>query len=236
MKPAFQFKQFSVFDDKCGMKLSTDAVLLGAIAQPGNAAKILDIGTGCGILALMMAQKCDAAIDAVEIDRDAYLQAKQNFQNSKWAARLKIFNTSVQNFTETSAKKYDCIICNPPYFHGMLKSPYHNINSAKHNSTLDFHELSHCVRALLYEDGLFWAICPVSEKKRFLEAMSVSGLFCQKLFLISDKPGKVSNRFIACLSFQTPFITEYAEIMLKNHDGIPSETLREITKDFYLDF
>jgi len=236
MKAAFRFKQFSISDHNCAMKLSTDAVLLGAMADFGLSSTILDIGTGCGILALMTAQQSDALIDAVEIEEHAATQANQNFQESKWSERIKIHHTSIREFSEKCNIKYDCIICNPPYFQGQLKSPDEKKNNAKHDNSLDFEELSQCVVNLLSENGLFWVIIPVSEKNNFLRIFLKSGLYCTKNIFITDKPRTEPHRVIFCFSRKATDTIESQSLILKNQDGTPSESYMRLTKDFYLDF
>jgi tRNA1Val (adenine37-N6)-methyltransferase len=236
MKAAFRFKQFCISDHNCAMKLSTDAVLLGAMPNFGLSSTILDIGTGCGILALMAAQKSTALIDAVEIEEHAARQANQNFQESKWRDRIKIHHTSIREFSEKCNIKYETIICNPPYFQGQLKSPDEHRNNAKHNSILDFEELSQCVGKLLSENGIFWVIIPVSEKNNFLRIFLKSGLYCTQNIFIADKPGTEPHRVVFCFSRQAIGNIESQSLILKNQDGTPSESYIQLTKDFYLDF
>ncbi|MCR6638684.1 MAG: methyltransferase [Sporocytophaga sp.] len=113
----FRFKQFQVNQEKTGMKVCTDSCIFGAYIDPGGAQTILDIGSGTGLLSLMMAQKTNAEINAVEIDDDASLQSEENFKNSKWSDRLYIFKSPIQEFSAAATKKYDLIISNPPFFH-----------------------------------------------------------------------------------------------------------------------
>ena len=218
------------------MKLSTDAVLLGALADFGLSSTVLDIGTGSGILALIAAQKSSAMIDAVELEEHAARQANQNFQESKWKDRLKIYHTPIREFADKSNIKYDTIICNPPYFQGQLKSPDEKRNNAKHNNSLDFEELSQCVARLLSEKGLCWVIIPVSEKNNFLKIFIMSGLYCTKNIFITDKPATEPHRVVFCLSRQAPDNIESQQLVLKNADGTPSESYKQLTKDFYLDY
>ncbi|HPS27637.1 MAG TPA: methyltransferase [Bacteroidales bacterium] len=236
MRQPFQFKQFSIADDCCAMKLSSDAVLLGAATDPGQAANILDIGTGCGILALMLAQKSNALIDAVETDNCAARQASQNFGQSQWNDRIKIHQASIQQYAEKCTKKYGCIVCNPPYFQGQLKSSTPAKSNARHNSILDFAQLSHCVSRLLPDTGTFWAIMPVSEKNNFLKAFMHLGLYCFKNIFISDKPDRETKRLISCFSFNVPENVSEQTLILKNHDNSPSADFIALTKDFYLEF
>lgn len=236
MKPAFHFKQFSISDDNCAMKLSGDAILLGAIAEPGQSKNILDIGTGCGILALMLAQKSHALVDAVEIDAPCAQQASQNFQQSKWNDRIKIHHASIMDYAEKCSKKYDFIICNPPYFQGQLKSSCPAKSNARHDSSLDFSRLGHCVSRLLPETGIFWAIMPVSEKNKFLKAFLTGGLYCFKNIFISDKPGREPKRLISCFSMSIPDSVSEQTLAIKNPDNSPSADFIALTKEFYPKF
>ncbi|HPI29736.1 MAG TPA: methyltransferase [Bacteroidales bacterium] len=236
MRQPFRFKQFSVSDDLCGMKLTGDAVLLGAIASPGTSGKILDIGTGCGILSLMMAQKSNALIDAVEADANAAMQASRNFAQSPWNNRMKIHQMAIQEYAEKCQKKYDCIISNPPYFQNKLKSTALNKSDARHNSNLDFARLSHCVSRLLSETGTFWAIMSVSEKNNFLKAFLTRGLYCHSTIFIYDKPGREPKRLISCFSFTVPESVPEQTLILKNPDNSPSKAFIALTKDFYPGF
>lgn len=122
-KAYFEFKQFKVYHDKCAMKVGTDGLLLGTLTDCSKAAQILDIGAGTGLIALILAQRSDAIIDAIEIDDDASEQAKSNFDFSPWSDRLTCFHSSVFDFT--TEKKYDVIVSNPPYFINSLKSNLH---------------------------------------------------------------------------------------------------------------
>jgi len=234
MKTAFRFKHFSISDSGCAMKLSSDAVLLGAAAEPGQSKRILDIGSGCGILALMMAQKSNALIDAIEIDKSAAHQAAGNFSRSKWAERLKIYHTSIQQYTDSCNFKYDCIICNPPYFQGQLTGPDERKNQAKHDIGLNFEELGICAKKLLSESGTFWVILPASEKNNIQRSFLNVGLYGKKLIYIADKPGEQVKRIICCFSSEFANEAVIAEIFLKNLDETLSEAYKELTGDFYL--
>ncbi|MCK9611790.1 MAG: methyltransferase [Bacteroidales bacterium] len=234
MKTLFTFREFTVCDSHCAMKLTSDAVLLGAVTNPGDAKRILDIGTGCGILALMLAQKSNAIIDAVEIEDESARQAEQNFRESKWHGRINIFQTSIQKYAVECNKKYDCIICNPPYFHGQLTCPDKIKTTAKHNTRLNFEELSGCVSKLLSAKGAFWTIVPLTESKRLLTTFLKAGLFCSQTCHISDKKENEPNRIVVAFSHNPPQQPILKELFLKYQDGKQSEDFKSLTKDFYL--
>ena len=133
---AFRFKHFLVEDDQSTMPVGTDAMLLGSWADPGSAKTILDIGCGCGVLAMMMAQKSDGQVDAIDIDEKSVLQAANNFRSCPWKSRLKAYSVTLQLFPSMVEKHYDFIITNPPFFAGSLKSPSETRNRARHDTDL----------------------------------------------------------------------------------------------------
>ena len=181
---AFRFRQFTIHQDKCAMKVGTDAVLLGSWVDPKNAHQILDIGTGTGLIALMLAQKSSAEIDAIDIDESACQQAKENFRISPWFSRVKIYHHSLQGFSETSEKKYDLIVSNPPYFHHASKPPEEARLNARHNDQLSFSELIAGVKKLLTDNGRFCLILPCKEGTEFIDLAQMSGLFCHEMMRI----------------------------------------------------
>ena len=158
----FKFKQFAVEQDDVAMKVGTDGVLLGAWANTDNAKRILDIGTGTGVIALQMAQRNPVAqIHAVEIDETAAHRARANFDLSPWAERMNVEQTAVQEFSP--AEKFDLIVSNPPYFVDSLLPPDAKRSTARHTHDLSFEELDSAVCQLLADDGLFALILPVTE-------------------------------------------------------------------------
>ena len=184
----FQFKQFLVKQDKCAMKVCTDACLFGAFAAnhlPLTAHRLLDIGTGTGLLSLMYAQKkFHVIIDAVEIDKAAAEQAKENFKISPWKERLNVYNISIQQFANSIRTKYDVIFCNPPFFENDLKSENQKRNLALHSDALSLEELISIVDSLLEKDGSFFCLIPFHRTKYF-EELIVKNKLCvkEKIFI-----------------------------------------------------
>jgi tRNA1Val (adenine37-N6)-methyltransferase len=160
----FKFKQFTIHQDKCAMKVSTDACIFGAeILLNNNAQNILDIGAGTGLLSLMQAQKKEQLkITAIEINEDAYLQAKQNFEDSKFANQIQIVKADIIKYE--SAQKFDVIICNPPFFENDLKTVNKALNDAKHSDALSLSQLINCIKNLLNNDGEAFLILPTFRK------------------------------------------------------------------------
>jgi tRNA1Val (adenine37-N6)-methyltransferase len=231
----FQFKQFRIEQDKCAMKVCTDSCILGAYTDVNNVKQILDMGTGTGLLSLMLAQRSQALIDTVEIDKEAFEQAKNNILNSPWKDRINIYYQSIQKFSENIPMKYDLIISNPPFFSNHLKSPKQNKNIALHNEALSFKELAGAVSKLLLPSGLFFVLLPAYEFHIFREEASVYNLQVTKILNIKDKPGSPLLRVIAVFSFSESSIKEQ-ELIIKNEEGNYSNDFKELLKDYYLYF
>ncbi len=228
---SFTFRQFHIEQDKCAMKVGTDGVLLGSWAKGGK--RILDIGAGTGLIALMMAQRFpDANIDAIEIDENAVIQATENVLRSPFTKQIVVKHCSLQTYSETK-EKYDSIVCNPPYFVDSLKSNDNNRTVARHTDTLPFNELIKCAYQLLTPNGHFSLVLPV-ESYRILEPEAIlNGFSVIKKVLVKTTPSKQPKRILVELGkvpdeyFST---TEY----LQDGAGNKSEWYKEITKEFYL--
>lgn len=231
----FRFKKFAVNDNGATMKVGTDAVLLGALAEVSHASKVLDIGTGCGVVAIIMAQRNPTAIiHAVEPDKGSVQCALSNFEASPWNNRLTVFETTVQHIACSTRQKYNCIVSNPPYFVNSLKSPSEQRNMARHNNTLPFDELAEAVDSLLSSDGTFSAIMPCSEADDFKATAKKQNLFCQKEILIFSKPQGKPLRKVFVLGRNTTVTHARSQIAIYNDNGHFSEQYRALTADLYL--
>ncbi|MES2850640.1 MAG: methyltransferase [Bacteroidota bacterium] len=231
----FKFKQFTIQQENCAMKVCTDACLFGAWVadqvKTKAATNILDIGTGTGLLSLMLAQRVPAMIDAVEIDEAAYLQAKENFEQSPWKERLGIFNTNILKFDVE--KKYDCIISNPPFFENDLKSTDKNKNAAKHDTALTLEQLLPTVQKLLKDDGSFAVLIPYHRVEECILLAEKFGLQLSKKVLVKQTPKHEYFRGILIFSCtKKNMLTE--EITIKNESNIYTERFSELLKDYYL--
>jgi tRNA1Val (adenine37-N6)-methyltransferase len=230
----FQFQQFRINQDRCAMKISTDAVLLGALAEADEPKHILDIGTGTGIIALMLAQRfSEAKIEAVELDEQAAIQAGENFAGSKFDARLTIHQERIQDFA--TSKRFDLIVSNPPYFTAHLKAKGKERNQALHTDTLSFADLVKQVTRLLANSGRFWMILPPYESAVFQELALKQGLFSNQIFRLKDKPEKQVQRELVEFSFEERSLRNF-DILIKNQDGSPSEYYSKLVSGFLLDF
>ena len=236
MNNYFQFKKFTIYQDQCAMKVGTDGVILGSWCPVKEARKVLDIGTGTGLLALMIAQRQpQAAIDAVEIDRASAQQAQENATASPWASRLRIIHASIQQFANENKGDYDLIVCNPPYFINSLTPPNKTRSLARHCHTLTHNELANCVDKLLSEEGIFALILPVRESELFLPVAETYRLFCNRQLFIHPTPEMDAKRRIMLLSRTfSETTTEHLTIKTSRHNY--TEAYRLLTKDFYLNF
>ena len=232
--PEFRFKQFSVRQDKCAMKVGTDGVLLGAWTQPGDADYILDVGTGTGLIALMMAQNSEAVIHAIDIDGEACLQAGENFRRSQWADRIKVFHTSLQHYAAISLVRYDLIVSNPPFFIDAHKALSEARNIARHlDETLSIPELLYGVKKLLGPKGRFCVIFPQKEALRFLEYATTHGLYVTQITRVKTKVEKQEKRMMMEFSLVLkPFSED--EIVIQEEDLTFTREYVELTSEFYL--
>ena len=235
MAKPFQFKQFSVAQDRCEMKVGTDAVLLGAwSALDPMTNTILDIGSGTGILALIMAQRSTAElIDALEIDSDAYEQCVHNFENSDWGDRLFCYHASLDEFVDEIEDTYDLIISNPPFYTDHFKSRNEARNKARFEDALPFEELLTSVSKLLSVTGQLNVIIPFSEEINFISLAENVDLYPIKILRVRGQEESPVKRSLISFTFQENKI-EVSELTIEitrhhyTHDYI------NLTKDFYL--
>ncbi|MEI6764388.1 MAG: methyltransferase [Bacteroidota bacterium] len=237
MKPAFRFKQFSIDDSGCAMKIGTDAVLLGAMAAANAPARILDVGTGCGIVALMLAQRFPSAIiDTIEIDNFASEKAQQNFIASPWKDNLSVSNISLQKFLTSATSHYDLIVSNPPYFNRSLRNPDKAKTIARHDDELPLEDLLHGASILLKRGAPLWIILPRENvQKAILTALS------QKLFLnqqtdIMAVGGKNAKRSILAFTKEESRECIPKELHIKETNGNYSSDFTNLCKEYYLGF
>jgi tRNA1Val (adenine37-N6)-methyltransferase len=231
----FQFRQFKVQQDKCAMKVCTDACLFGAWAADylhnKNCSDVLDIGAGTGLLSLMLSQKTTAYIDSAEIDSNAFLQAKENFESSNWKERLQIFNTDICDFNP--GKKYDFIISNPPFFENDLKSLQQNKNAAKHDTALNLVSLAQIVKKLLSPAGHFAVLLPHLRTSYFINEAKKQGLYCNETVLVKQTAGHTYFRSMLLFSLLETAGSE-REIIIKDTTGNYTEAFSGLLKDYYL--
>ena len=231
----FKFKEFSVNQDQCAMKIGTDGVLLGAwTSLEKKPFSVLDIGAGTGVLALMMAQRSFAEnIEAIEIDADAYEQCADNFENSPWADRLFCYHASLLEFVEEVDDKFDLIICNPPFYSEDYKTENKSRDLARFNDAMPFEHLIYAITNLLSKDGLFSVIIPIKEESKFVDLATKSGLFPNRKLHVKGNPDSEIKRSLLEFSFtENETITSQLVIETERHQY--TEEYINLTKDFYL--
>ena len=214
------------------MKVSTDAVLLGSWAEVASAGRILDVGTGCGIIALMTAQRSLARIDAIDPDEASVAEAAENFANSPWRDRLEAQQVLIQ--TWEVAEAYDHILCNPPYFLDQLPPPCHRRNRASHAQTLPPPSLAAHIARLLHPEGHASLVCVASVFDAFRDAMKKFGYQTFRICSIRNTDKSAPKLVLASYSKGAVKTIQMEELVLHNPDGSRSPAYDSLTKDFYL--
>lgn len=238
MSKPFRFKEFTIHQDKTAMKVGTDGVLLGAwCAVDDFPDSILDVGSGTGLIALMLAQRTDAmTIDAVEIDEQAYEQTVENFEQSDWGDRLFCYHSSFQEFAEEMAEEeeqYDLIISNPPFYTDEFETEDAARNKARFTSSLSFKELIEGANHLLSPAGRFVTIIPFKEEQTFVSLASESKWFLSRICRVKGTETSEVKRSLLEFSLQeSETIEEELVIEISRHNY--TEKYKELTRDFYL--
>ena len=254
--PFFRFKQFTVWHDRCAMKVGTDGVLLGAwcplgenseTEKTGDKKRILDIGTGSGLIALMLAQRlCSIEdipltikIDAIDIEESAVEQARYNFAQSPWSQILRAHHSTLQDW---QAEKYDIIVSNPPYFQNSLKNPNTQRATARHTDSLSYKELISCSVNLLKENGRLALVLPIEAEDEILALAQQNNLHPEQLTYVHPKPGKPAKRILIALKQKAESSEQRVEngkrgtdiLYIESEDSPRSVEYQTLTKDFYL--
>jgi len=236
MNAPFYFKNFSVNQDRCAMKIGTDSVLLGAWCPvEKNVFSVLDIGAGTGILSLMLAQRTNAEqIDAIEIDEDTCEQCVENFENSPWADRLFCFHAGLDEFIDEPEELYDLIISNPPFYSENFKTENEQRDLARFQDALPFEELVEAVDLLLSENGLFAVIIPYKEESFFIDLCAQTELFPVKITRVKGTPTtEIKRSLLAFKRYELP-VLEADELIIETSRHQYTNVYIDLTKDFYL--
>lgn len=232
----FKFKQFTINQDRCAMKVGTDGVLLGAWVPIDNRPfSVLDIGAGTGLIALMLAQRSSAEqIDALEIDEEAYEQAVDNFENSPWGDRLFCYHAGLDEFMEEPEDEYDLIVSNPPFYSEDYKSNDEQRDLARFQDALPFEDLVEAADLLLSENGVFAVIIPFSEEERFVALAKEFELYPIKITRVKGTPTAIIKRSLLAFSRNegAKVIVDELIIEIARHDY--TEDYVKLTKEFYL--
>jgi tRNA1Val (adenine37-N6)-methyltransferase len=232
---SFHFKTFTIHQQKTAFKVGTDSVILGAWADINDSKTLLDVGTGTGLLALIMASKFPKiTITAVELDAESAAEAEQNFKESSFHHRIKIVCEDFKSWVKSQApNSFDAIISNPPYFHNDLKNPDHRKAAARHTSSLNFNELAEGVSLLLDNHGLFYIILPAEQFDSFSQCALAANLYPSKKLYIKNKPSGTIIRIAACFAKSENKIIESA-LCIRNDDHQYSADYIHLTKDLYI--
>lgn len=233
--PYFKFKQFTIFQDRCAMKVGTDGVLLGSWTDIKNAKIILDIGTGTGLVALMLAQRSTAQIDAVEIDENACIQAQENVIRSPWKERIKIYKNAAQDYAKYCSKRYDLIVSNPPFFENASKASKPERTVARHTDLLSQIDLLDISQQLLTPQGRLVVIYPTAAANIFYQKAEAFGLFCSQKLFVKPTPTSSIKRMILEF-FQTQKLLSEKTLILEEKRHIYTENFIHLVKDFYLKY
>ncbi len=257
---SFRFKRFSIRQDRCAMKVGTDGVLLGAWASApkDRAISVLDIGTGTGLVALMMAQRFpEASVLGIEISGQAASQAAENAANSMFRDRISVLETSLQEFVNSektlavggnvsietdgkgqgrglesahlAGKRFDSIVCNPPFFTESLECPDEQRNMARHTNTLDAHTLMACAAKLLAPGGQLSVVVPYESKETYDYESSIAGLFISRVCTVSTKPGTLPKRILLAYTNAVPDTLDTEQLVIGDNK------YKEMTAPFYLE-
>lgn len=234
--PDFTFKQFSIWHDKCAMKVNTDGILLGAWSQLNNATTILDIGSGTGLIALMLAQRActKAQIFGVEIEQAAAQQASFNASQSPWSINVQIINQDIQSFSLTHMAKFDLIVSNPPYFTNALKAPTKGRELARHNDGLSFEQLLHSASLLASNNAHFSLILPCDEAQRLLTISEKFGWNLKHLCLVSTVTGKAPSRSLIELVRAESTTPKQTALTIRDNTNKYTDEFIQLCKDYYL--
>lgn len=234
----FKFKQFTIHQDKCAMKVCTDSCLFGAIISNKNEGfkNALDIGTGTGLLSLMFAQKqLNCKIDAIEIDEEAFKQAKENVEGSVFNSHINLYLADIVAYSNTSISMYDVIISNPPFYTNDLKSNNEQRNLAMHNSALSYEDLLNSVNKLLDKNGTFYILIPFSIEDKLLHLAKNVNLFPSEIIRFKQTTSHNYFRSVICLN-KIKKECKSSELSIKEDSDIYTLEFKNLLKDYYLNF
>jgi tRNA1Val (adenine37-N6)-methyltransferase len=231
----FQFKQFTIIQDRCAMKVGTDGVLLGAWTNPNGAQRILDIGTGTGLIALMLAQRSQAKIDAVEIDLAACLQARENIARSPWFHRITVHHCAIQNYIPNSSQFYDLLVANPPFFTNVSTAAHPARALARHDNHLPLIDLLKSADRLLTKEGKLTVIYPFAAINSFKKRVQKQGFFCNQTVWVKPTSSSPPKRVLMEIS-RSSFSYPDAEITIEKSRHIYTPEFIDLVREFYLKY
>lgn len=232
----FCFKQFAVVQDNTAMKVGTDGVLLGAWCSCANARRVLDVGTGTGLIAIMAAQRSEAQVAAVEIDSSACIDAVGNFGNSPWSDRIELFNLPIQEFSADCLDRFDLIVSNPPFFSNSLKAPSAGRALARHDDNLPVTDLFGCAARLLTDNGRLSVIIPADRLADYDAEAAHHRLSVVRRAMVRPNPNSPFHRAMVEYGYGDVLVTDEIINIETGEHGIYSPEYIALTRDFYLKF
>lgn len=232
--PFFKFKRFTVYHDRCAMKVGTDGVLLGAWVETGNARRILDVGTGTGLIALMLAQRCEAFIYAIDVEKNAVDQARENVKSSPWKSRIDVCLQDVRSFPQVCNEKFDLVVSNPPFFTEKVRCPEAFRNMARHTDGLGFSELLDSVSFLLSDEGRFSVILPADSASEFIAEAIRTGLYLCRQAWVHTKPGAAPKRVLMTFGKRNDCFRQVEHLCIELERHVYSPEFLSLVKDYYL--
>jgi tRNA1Val (adenine37-N6)-methyltransferase len=234
MERVFQFRQFQISHEASKMKVGTDGVLLGVFVDTRDAGSILDVGTGCGLIALMLAQRCKARITGIDIDGDSVSEAMFNGRNCPWSDRLTFIHSPLQDFAARHTEEFDLIVSNPPFFMQSLRSPDESRNLARHDLSLSHEDLFRGTARLLRPNGRCLLILPYSHFAATVTIAAKNKLYPKTRMVIHPKVSAPPNRMIVEFVMDLKVPCETRSFIIRDQDGAYTEEYREKTGDFYV--
>ena len=232
----FCFKQFAVVQDNTAMKVGTDGVLLGAWCSCANARRVLDVGTGTGLIAIMAAQRSEAQVAAVEIDSSACIDAVGNFGNSPWSDRIELFNLPIQEFSAECLERFDLIVSNPPFFSNSLKAPSAGRALARHDDNLPVTDLFGCAARLLTDNGRLSVIIPADRLADYDAEAAHHRLSVVRRAMVRPNPNSPFHRAMVEYGYGDVLVTDEIINIETGEHVIYSPEYIALTRDFYLKF
>ena len=241
---SFKFRQFEVSHSRCAQKVGLDSILLGALADGQNARTALDAGAGCGLLALMLAQRFpELKISGIEVEEDAAKQCAENFSSSPWSGRLEALCGDVMaycrgvdgnGYDESTSKKVDLIISNPPYFAGQTKASGVQRAMARQGEGFTYECLPQIACSLLKDDGKLWTILPLPEAERLIDKASAMNLWLHRRLLIAHRQGAAPRRMVMAFGFEEADNVTTQILELHTPEGQPTQEFHMLCSPFYL--
>ncbi len=229
----FQFKQFTIQQKNAPLKVTTDACLFGALIQTENARSILDIGTGTGLLALMLAQKSSATILGIELDEESVLNAENNFSSSIWREKIRVIHSDIKEWSRNTTSKFDLIVCNPPFFTSHKKNMDVRISQARHNHSLTQTDLIEIILKHLSENGRTYIMLPPNEMKLLVVRCIEQKIFPNRKYIVSSTEEKTAHLFIISFSYRPENFPD-EKIFIHKKNGKYSIRFMELLNTYYL--